>query len=92
VQRSTHIKTGAGAPALEMAGNDCPGIGYIVGKFTTKITSGKTEQTEMHFVGEGESSSGLEMVGWGSDPSYPQVYIKGKFNLKLASGAKFSFR
>jgi hypothetical protein len=65
------------------------GVSKIDGKFTTKITSGGTEQTEMHFVGEGESSTGLEIIGWGNP--HPPVYISGEFNLKPASGAKYSF-
>jgi hypothetical protein len=78
---------------LEITGSSCSVSGAgakIYGQFTTKITSGNTEQTEMHFVGEGEASSGLEIIGWGNP--HPPVYISGKFNLKLASGAKFSFR
>jgi hypothetical protein len=77
--------------ALGFYGSECD-LGestVIVGKFAMKMVTGQQEKTEQEFVGEGEASKGLEIVGWGKP--YPPVYITGKFKLKLASGDEWSF-
>jgi hypothetical protein len=77
---------------IPFSGTSCAFAGegtFIWGKFTMKATKGQEEKTEQEFVGEGEASSGLEIVGWGSP--HPPVYVTGKFKLKLESGQTWSF-
>lgn len=61
----------------------------VWGKFALKLVKGQTESAEQEFVGEGEASKELEMVGWGYPE--PPIYVKGKLKLKLESGSAYSY-
>ncbi len=65
------------------------GLEGIIGKFAMKLVKGQEEKTEQEFVGEGEASKELKLVGW-MEPE-PPVYITGKLKLKLESGSAWSF-
>ena len=58
----------------------------VMGKMTLTMPKGREELAEQTFVGQGtkETPNGLTFLG------HP-AYLTGKFKLKLASGAKWSF-
>jgi hypothetical protein len=77
---------------IPLQGGKCSlaGEGHAIeGSFNMKLPTSGTESVEQQFVGEGEASKGLRMVGF-ENPE-PPVYLTGKFKLKLTSGLAWSF-
>ena len=60
------------------------GQAAFTGKVPFSMPTGQTESVEQTLVGEGTKSTSLKYEG-------NNVYVTGKFKLKLASGSKWSF-